>query len=543
MKPNRLPKTVVLTVLILTLIIAIMSLGGWGISYTAGWTNSKSRVEVSTTAAILTYYEMSGPFYHTILEWTSVCLAIFTGILSIVHYRLKRDVTTPIIGTALFFSGMLDAFNILAADRLVFAVKNLQDFIPFTWAVSRTFNVAILTAGTLPFIVRKKLPARKATKNDARYLILVGFLFGLVAYVIIHFFAVIVSVPDSQYPELWISRPWELIPFVFWMFLGTTVFPRFWKKFPSLFSHSLILCAIPAALLNVVAGLGSRELFDANFFNAYYLKILAYGTPLIGLLLDYKNAYRAEMELEKTASKLEAAKEIQQSLLPDDHPEIAGIDAAGFSYASEAVGGDYYDYLRLADGRFAFVVGDVSGHDLAASLLAAQTRAYLRAYVNSHGDLVEVMTRLNQALVIDTQHRRFVTMFLAAIDKDLRSFEYIAAGHQGYLVRHDGQIETLDSNVLPVGMTNENKMQVNKISRLHRGDTVLVVTDGITEAVSPTGEQYGLQRLLDFISVEHERSVKDLVELLQADVNRFCEGKRPTDDVTVLLVRWLRNIP
>lgn len=541
MKPNRLPKSVVLTVLILTLIIAILSFGNWGISYTEEWTNSKSRVDQKTSTAILSYYEMAGPFYHTILEWTSVCLAIFTGILSIVHFRLKRDVTTPIIGTALFFSGMLDAFNILAADRLVFTVKNLQNFIPFTWAISRTFNVAILTAGTLPFIVRKNPPTRKATINEARSLILVGLLFGLIAYVIIHFFAV-VSVPDSLYPELWISRPWELIPFVFWMFLGTTIFPKFWKKYPSLFSHSLMLCAIPAALLNVVAGLGSRELFDANFFNAYYLKILAYGTPLIGLLLDYKNAYRAEMELEKTASKLEAAKEIQQSLLPDDHPEIPGIDAAGFSYASEAVGGDYYDYLRLADDRFAFVVGDVSGHDLAASLLAAQTRAYLRAYANSHNDLTEVMTRLNQALVIDTQHRRFVTMFLAAIDKDLRSFEYVAAGHQGYLIRYDGQIETLDSNVLPIGMTNDNTMQVNKISRLHRGDTVLVVTDGITEAVSPAGEQYGLQRLLDFVSVEHERNVTELAELLQADVNRFCAGKRPTDDVTVLLVRWLRDL-
>ncbi|MCA8989332.1 MAG: SpoIIE family protein phosphatase [Planctomycetaceae bacterium] len=537
MKPHSLPRSVVSMVMIVTAIILMMSMLGWGVDYSEGWLSEETIQIEQIGPELLQYYAKSGPFLHTIFEWTSVCLAIFTGILSVVHFRLKYDVTTPIIGTALFFSGMLDAFHILAADELLFHVKDLGNFIPFTWALSRTFNVAILTAGTLPFLVRTTIPQRDETVRNTRYLVLVGVLFGLMAYAIIQICSVVPSLPESFYPELMLSRPWEAIPFLFWVFLGAYVLPRFWKKNPSLFSHSLILTAVPAAALHLVAGFGSHALFDANFFNAYLLKIVAYGTPLIGLLLDYKNAYRAELKLEKTASNLEAARQIQQSLLPRNHLEMEGLDAAGFSYASEAVGGDYYDYVKMSDGRFAFCVGDVSGHDLAASLLASQSRAYFRAYANSLTDFQEIMNRLNCSLAHDTQHRRFVTMFMVAMAPNRKSFEYAAAGHQAFLIRADGQVETLESQGVPLGMSSEMPVQIAVKDRIHLGDTILIVTDGITEALSPAGEQYGLERLLDFISVEHEKSVHEISKRLHEDVMRFCEGHRPTDDVTVLLVR------
>jgi len=537
MKPNRLPITVIWAIVIATAIPTLMWLLGWGLDYSQKTLQARAIGEETPAAYVVQHY-LIGRALHTILEWTAVCIGLMTGVLSFVHFRLKHDVTTPIIGTALFFSAMLDACDILAADGIIPGVTNLDAFLPFTWAASRTFNVAILAAGTLPFLIRRRPPTRPQSTGETRFLFLIAGLFGLVAYLIIQV-AIAFPIPDSLYPELVVPRPWELIPLLFWLVLGTIVLPRFHHKFPNIFSHSLMWCALPATLLHVVAGLGSRELFDANFFNAYLLKIIAYCTPLIGLLLDYKNAYRAEVELEKTASKLEAARQIAESLLPADHPEVRGIDAAGVSFASEAVGGDFYDYLELSDGRFGFVVSDVSGHDLAASLLAAQARAYLRAYVTSHSDLTDVMTRLNESLVEDTKHRRFVTMFVGAIDTSLAGFEYVAAGHQGFLIRANGKVEVLDSNCLPIGMTIENPIQVTHTSRLHRGDTVLIVTDGITEALSPSGEQYGIQRLLDLICVEHERDVHEIAELLYTDVTRFCAHIRPVDDVTILLLRWL----
>ncbi|MCG6157086.1 PP2C family protein-serine/threonine phosphatase [Rubinisphaera margarita] len=542
MKPNRLPTTMIWAIVIATAVPTLMWLLGWGVDYSQTNLQARAIGQENVTAYVVQQY-LIGRALHTILEWTAVCIALMTGVLSFVHFRLKHDVTTPIIGTALFFSGMLDACNILAADGIIPGVENLNNFLPFTWAASRTFNVAILAAGTLPFLIRKRPPSHPEPRGETRILFVMAGLFGLLAYLIIQVLAIAFPVPDALYPELWVPRPWESIPLLFWIVLGSILLPKFYRKYPNIFSHSLMWCALPATLLHLVAGLGSRELFDANFFNAYLLKIIAYCTPLIGLLLDYKNAYRAEIELEKTASKLDAARQIAESLLPADHPEVPGIDAAGVSFASEAVGGDFYDYFELADGRFGFVVSDVSGHDLAASLLAAQTRAYLRAYAASHSDLADIMKRLNESLVEDTKHRRFVTMFVGAIDTSLAGFEYAAAGHQGFLIRANGKVEVLDSNGLPVGMTRQNEIGVTHTSRLHRGDTVLIVTDGITEAMSPSGEQYGIQRLLDLICVEHERDVHEIADLLYTDVTRFCANVRPVDDVTILLLRWLDEAP
>lgn len=543
MLSKTLPMGIVVAICLATAIPSVFALAGWRLDLSHEFL-VPTRMEGKYAAEefnprLLAYYQLAGPFVHTILEWTAFCVAIVTGLFSLVHYRLKRDVATPIIGTALLLSGILDGFNVLAANRLTYPVEDLNRFVPFTWAVSRIFNVAILLAGTLPFVMRPRQTGLRTPAHQLRSVLLFGLLFGAMAYLTIVVFARLFEIPEVLFADAGIPRPWDLIPLILWLLAALLVLPRFWRAQPSLFAHGLIVSAFPAIATQAHMAFGSSALFDHHFFSAYLLKILAYCVPLIGLLLDYGNAHRSELALRETETKLEAARQISFSLLPAGNRQVSGLDMSGFSYASEAVGGDYFDYLQLEDGRFGVVVADVSGHDLAASILASQSRAYLRAYMESLEDLGEVFTRLNRALVIDTQQRRFVTMFCALIDADRSRLSYAAAGHQGYLLKRGGQVETLDSSFLPLGMTDLDEVEVGQLKGLEPGDSLLLVTDGITEALSPEGEQYGLSRLLEFVNAHQDQSVPTLIESLKANVNQFCAGRLPSDDVTVVLVRWV----
>ena len=143
------------------------------------------------------FYALPGPFVHTIFELFAHCAAIFAVILAFTHYRMTGNVTTPIIGMALFCAGMVDAFHTLAADRLIPAVAENTKLIPFTWAISRTFNAVILIVGAGIFLVWDR-PARTSDqRGDMRFLLITSGAFLLLSYVIVHYCAA-----SSHLPKL-----------------------------------------------------------------------------------------------------------------------------------------------------------------------------------------------------------------------------------------------------------------------------------------------------------------------------------------------------
>ena len=239
-----------------------------------------------------TFYSLSGAFTHTILEWTAFCLASFTVILAFSHYKLTRDVTTPIIAVALFCSGIMDAFHTLAADRLIHAVADNRDLIPFTWAMSRMFNAIIMVVGISLFLF-KGVDRFKMTVGT---IIGISVVFGLAAYGIIYYCANSANLPQTQFPNAWITRPYDVIPLVLYVVAGLSVYRLFYKKVPSLFSHALILSVIVEVAIEAHMAFGSSQLFDAHFNVAHFLKIIAYCVPLLGLILDYIRTYRQSIE-------------------------------------------------------------------------------------------------------------------------------------------------------------------------------------------------------------------------------------------------------
>ena len=261
----------------------------------------------------LFFARLSGAFTHTILEWTAFCIAILTVFLAASHYVISKNLTTLVIGAALFLAGCMDAFHTLAADRLIDAVADNRDLIPFTWAICRVFNAIILIGGVCLLLSRRSDHTGSA---NLKLLLLTFVVSAAVAYAIIHYCAVSESLPRTQFPDSIIKRPYDVVPLVLYLFSGLFLFPYFYRKQPSVFAHALIIAMIPEVMVEMHMAFGSTELFDQHFNIAHFLKIFAYAIPFFGLLMDYIQTYEnkekeakaralTEIELNKHMRELE----------------------------------------------------------------------------------------------------------------------------------------------------------------------------------------------------------------------------------------------
>ena len=229
------------------------------------------------------HHTLSGSFVHTILEWSAFCTSLFIIISSFIHFYIKRDGVILIIGVAFFCAGCLDAFHTLAADRLIHGVADYQNLVPFTWAICRLFNALILLGGAGIFLVIKQ----EAWQNNLVFVAIPCLAFSVIAYALTSLCAYSTDLPVTIFPHSVVTRPWDVVPFLLFILAGFVVFPRLYYKYPSLFSHALVVSVIPQIATQLHMIFGSTALFDNHFNIAHFLKIVAYAVPLAGLLLDY----------------------------------------------------------------------------------------------------------------------------------------------------------------------------------------------------------------------------------------------------------------
>lgn len=287
----RLPRVIVLLVIVICILPFILQVIG-GDFGNAIHTSSLS--QLSATAPITTddmFYRLSGGFTHALLEWTAFTAAIFVVLLAFCHYSITNDITTPVIGVALFCAGAMDAFHTLAATRLISAIAENKDLIPFTWALSRVFNAIIMIAGVGIFLSGRKI----APKNGMQFIIIISFIFALIGYFLIYFSATSDSLPQTQFPDSIIRRPYDIVPLILFLIAGLVVYPLFAKRYPSIFATALLLSALPEIAVELHMAFGSQRLFDSDFNSAHFLKIIAYIIPLIGLVLDYVQTYKSQI--------------------------------------------------------------------------------------------------------------------------------------------------------------------------------------------------------------------------------------------------------
>lgn len=198
----------------------------------------------------------------------------------------------PVIGVAIFCAGAMDAFHTLAATRLVSAMAQNNDLIPFTWALARVFNGVIMILAVSIFMTRRKV----STKNGMISVLLICLLLTVLGYLLMHLSITSANLPQSQFPDATIKRPYDVLPLSLYIFSALVIYPLFIKKHRGIFSSSLFLSAFPAITLELHMVFGSQRLFDSHFNVAHFLKIIAYVIPLSGLILDYIQTYKARLK-------------------------------------------------------------------------------------------------------------------------------------------------------------------------------------------------------------------------------------------------------
>jgi phosphoserine phosphatase RsbU/P len=290
--------------------------------------------------------------------------------------------------------------------------------------------------------------------------------------------------------------------------------------------------AIPLHVQGKLVGVFSASHPELDAFPPGQVRLLQALCSHISVAIHNARAFQKERkEREAMSREAHEARAIQQALLPKSSPYIPGFIVSGLSVPAGAVGGDWYDFIPLEDGRWGLVLADVSGKGTAAALLMSATRGMLRSLAEAACTPGEVLTKLNRLLVEDFPAGRFVTMVYAVLDAAKRTLTLANAGHLRPLLITSQGSRFLDSEKgMPLGLG------YGEFSELEvpfpRGSRMIFYSDGITEAENGEDEEYGLQRLQD-----HVQGAEASAESLLTDVRSFANGAGLSDDATVIFVK------
>lgn len=259
---------------------------------------------------------------------------------------------------------------------------------------------------------------------------------------------------------------------------------------------------------------------------------------LTGISLQRQILFEAYREKQRLDHDLRLARNIQRSLLPAIFPECDGFDIVAWTQPAAATGGDFYDFFDLPDGRVGLVVADVAGHGLAASLLACETRALIRAAMSTVS-LDEIVRRTNEVLYRDLHHERFVILLLGALDTSTGRLEYVGAGCAPLVYRSATQTcAHASATIPPLGILPSLPTTIAAQIALGPGDIAVAVTDGFYEWEDGDGEQFGLDRVRDSVRHGAGHSGDDMIASLYRQVLAHAGpvGKQ-ADDLTAMVVK------
>lgn len=239
-------------------------------------------------------------------------------------------------------------------------------------------------------------------------------------------------------------------------------------------------------------------------------------------------------QLERQEKDLKRAREIQESLLPKDVPQLPGFEVATSWSPARMVGGDYFDVLRLDKNRLAICIADVVGKGVSAALLMANVQAMVRAYARDSESPAWMCNRVNEVLCGTIAGDKFVTFFYGVLDSDKRTFAYCSAGHPAPLLVSTGSMQRLRGGGAVLGVFPSWKYEDSMVE-LSRGDRLLLFTDGITEASGALDQEFGEENLAEFARANSANSAFELNRRVLAQVTVFCGGKFQ-DDATLLVI-------
>jgi serine phosphatase RsbU (regulator of sigma subunit) len=300
--------------------------------------------------------------------------------------------------------------------------------------------------------------------------------------------------------------------------------------------HSLL--SVPMMLKGKMVGL--ITVFNKRMeqeFTSDDQRLLAIISAQSAHVIENARLYLEEQALIRLQEEMRLAKDIQVNLLPTSAPQIAGYDIAGLSIPAKDVGGDYFDYIPLTDNSLALCLGDVSGKGMPAALLMANLQATLRGQATLNSNCKDCIQLSNKLLFESTDPKKFATLYYGILDSEAHELRYCNAGHDNPMLVRDNQATVrLKTGGIVLGFVPEFEYAEEKI-QFEPGTTLLINSDGITEAMNSEEEEFGEERLLSILSENIELPAEKIIQKILESVNNYVGEMPQMDDMTLLVIK------
>ncbi len=276
---------------------------------------------------------------------------------------------------------------------------------------------------------------------------------------------------------------------------------------------------------------------DKQRFSDDDQRLLAIIAAQSAQIVDNARLMEEQQAYIKMQEEVALAAKIQSDLLPREFPKLPDYEIVGKNIPAQVVGGDYFDFVAMEDGRWSICLGDVSGKGLPASLLMANTQATLRSQTLMNSHPKESIERSNTLLFRSTGPEKFVTLFYGVLDPDKNQLSYCNAGHDNpFLLKATGDVHRLGTGGLVLSIMESSPYEEETVA-MNPGDVFVLYSDGITESMNSGQEQFGEDRLLAVLKEHQKSSAQELLDQIIKSAKEHA-GKEPqADDMTVVVVK------
>jgi sigma-B regulation protein RsbU (phosphoserine phosphatase) len=288
-----------------------------------------------------------------------------------------------------------------------------------------------------------------------------------------------------------------------------------------------------------VIGVFDLESDHLNAYNEDDRQVLMLLASQVAIIIEKAMLHEHLVAKKRLEAQLEVARHVQLSLLPPRDPQLEGFDISAYNFSTEEVSGDYYDFVNIYEDHLGLVIADVSGKGVPAALLMAFLRASLRAAIHIGYAPNISMAKVNYLLWESVESNQFVTAFYGVLDATNKTLAYANAGHNPpLLMDKDGSARFIERGGLPLGMFRDTRYYEYYLP-LESGQTLVLYTDGATEAANEAEEEYGRERLEKAVREGRDRKARDLIDYIYGDLLEWTAGRGSNDDVTFVIIKAL----